>query len=502
MGETYTNVTHYTAVQFRRKSEYYDFCVPKYANYWMAGTFHHNTSVAAAAKTANFILRDQMAPRPNTPFWIISNTYDQVCGVCWAEKLFGNGFIPESEIWWDHVRWHSVGQNWPLVVPLFPWKSDHRRTKGNWVLEFKSYEQGRRALQARSIGGFWFSEQFPLDLFLETLRGCREYMFPGGQFAEFTPIEPELCMWVEKVMDDPPPGWKFYRANTEMNKGNLAEGWYDQFFATVPDEMIETRKTGALATYEGVIYEAFNPAVHIIRGEWGPPPGCHHWRGVDWGASTEHPFACTWVAKDGAGDWYVYDEYWNPSQKAITEDHAKAILAKSYEWGWPLPKRQDAHYHETFADPSRPGDINAFNVYGIPTHPAFNEVYKGIDAVRGLLKIQQESMKPKLYIHERCVHLIEEIRKYRWMRGKKPTSGNVLNPKAGRPVPLKRADDLCDAMRYAIASALRGMGMGMGSMRYAEYEKRRSVKLDRHAEGGLLKLGETKQAGWFSKRTG
>jgi hypothetical protein len=198
------------------------------------------TTEAAMFKLAKFVLHDQPPPRPNTPFWIISNTYEQVCGVCWAEKLMGHAHIPACEINWNDIRWLSAKQSWPLSVPLKPWPCNPHN---NWLLEFKSYEQGRTALQARSIGGFCFSEQFPLDLFIETLRGCREYMFPGGQFAEFTPIDPVLSLWVEKAQDEMPEGWAFYRANTEANKPNLADGWYDNFFAAVPDEMIEVRRT-------------------------------------------------------------------------------------------------------------------------------------------------------------------------------------------------------------------------------------------------------------------
>ena len=66
------------------------------------------TTEAAAWKTAKFLLKDQPPPRKNTPFWIISNTYEQVCGVCWAEKLYGHGHIPECEADWQNVRYLST----------------------------------------------------------------------------------------------------------------------------------------------------------------------------------------------------------------------------------------------------------------------------------------------------------------------------------------------------------------------------------------------------------
>ena len=475
--------TNIASVCFLRKDAYWDFSVREHENYWAGGVFHHNTTEAAAFKTANFVLHKQPPPRPDTPFWIGSNTYEQVVDVCWKEKLLGNGHIPVSEVDWPRVRYN------PLKVPLLPWPTDcggdpHK----NWILEFKSFEQGRTALQAKSIGGFWFSEQFPLDRFVETIRGCRDYFFPGSMFCEFTPIDPELSLWVERIMEETPEGWAFYRANTECNRPNLAEGWFESFFAAVPEEMRDTRMTGALATFEGVIYAGFYPALHVITGDLNPrdiPVGVFHYRGVDWGASVEHPFACVWGYRDGIGDWTIYDEYWSIDQTAITFDHAREIILRSEYWGWPGRWDDDvapgggwravrsAHHCETFADPSRPGEINEFTNRGIATMPASNDVFKGIDSIRGLLQPRADG-RPKLRIHKRCRHLIEEFRKYRWKRGRRPTSGTILNPQVALPVPLKRDDDTVDAARYMIYSAERGRGASPSSMSHREYAKQRS----------------------------
>jgi len=163
-------------------------------------------------------------PRPDTPFWIISEQYYQSCSVCWKEKLCDQQFLPPVNVDWDRIVWYKPDLGWPFYVPL---KKD--ALGNNWMLEFKSFGQGRAAMQARSIGGFWFSEQFPWDLFIETLRGCRDYMFRGGQFAEFTPIDPELCVAIEKQLDNPPAGWTFYRLNVDENRKNLAPSGTTRF---------------------------------------------------------------------------------------------------------------------------------------------------------------------------------------------------------------------------------------------------------------------------------
>lgn len=465
------------------------------------------TTEAAAAKAANFMLRDQMPPRCNTPFWVIGNTYDQVCDVCWSEKLLGHGHIPSCEIEWDRISWLNKKTGRPSVVPLKPWPGSYKHR--NWSIHFKSYEQGRTALQAASIGGFWFSEQFPLDLFLETLRGCRDYMFAGGQFAEFTPIDPDLCLWVEKVMDDPPPGWAFYRANTACNKENLAEGWFDQFFGTVPDEILETRLTGALATFEGTIYQKFNPLVHVVpESKVKLTTGMYHWMGTDWGASQEHPHVTIWAARDGLGNWIVYDEYFSVDQTAITMDHVSRIVEKSALHGWPMEEGRlnlsdQIFYRQNYADPSRPGEINEFNFRGIPTAPASNDVHKGINTVRSLLKSPPEGGPPKLLISERCEHLIEQMRKYRWLRGRRPSEGRFLNPAAPQAAPLKRDDDACDALRYLLFSVTRSEGAVPSSQSHRDYVKthkhiqlRRSNEKRKDVTGNAGMRMRTRD-GWF-----
>jgi phage terminase large subunit-like protein len=443
------------------------FCYNRDSVSFLIGGNAAGTTEAAAYKTALFVLRQQEPPRPDTPFWILSNTYQQTCATCWQEKLLGHGHIPEQEIDWNRISWISRAKGWPESVPLKPWRKD---SPNNWRLEFKSYGQGRQALQARSIGGFWFSEQFPADVFLEVLRGCREYMFKGGQFCEFTPIDPVLCIWVEKIMEDPPKGWAFYRANTQANKKNLAEGWFDQFFASVSDEMIQTRMTGALATFEGVIYPSFNPSIHVVD-TCDFPYGVFHYRAIDWGASAEHPFVCLWGYVDGTGNWTIYDEYWSTSQDKLLTDHIAEIEERSREWGYPDGYARNPFYGALFADPSRPDNIAAFNAAGVWVEPAANDVYKGIECVRVALKPRPPEGKPKIRILKNCVHLIDEMRTYRWRRSRAASDAMLLNPSVAAPAPLKRDDDTVDALRYMLYSYETRQGG------YAPSEaKRRDVK--------------------------
>jgi len=438
----------------------------------LSGVIHHNSgkTEASAYKCAQFVLNKQPPPRPDTPFWIITETMHIAGEVLWKEKLKGHGHIPACEIDWNRISWDDKKADHPKTVPLLPWPEDRGGDPVcNWQLEFKSFEMGRTALQAASIGGFWYSEQFPVDLFTETLVRCRDYLYRGGQFAEFTPLNPDLCVWVEELLEKEPPGWSFYRGNTEANRENLAAGAIEAFLTTVPDELVETRLRGALATFEGAIYPGFSPAIHVVPDDMllpgKIPVGCWHNLGTDWGSSLEHPHVTLWGCQDGMGNWYIYDEYFDHQQTKTTFDRAQEVVARCAYWRWPVVRGMahgleilkiagiNPHYGANFADPSRPGEINSFSTYGIPTLPASNRVYDGINHVRALLKIQPNTGKPRVFIAKRCRHLIDGLRKYRWRKSRKPTEGNFLNPAVATPQPLKREDDAPDAFRYLVTTS-------------------------------------------------
>ncbi|HOA51334.1 MAG TPA: hypothetical protein PKI05_03700 [Thermogutta sp.] len=406
------------------------------------------TTTAAAYKLARFVLSVQPPPRRDTPFWIVSETFEQVCGVVWQEKLLGLGMIPECEIEWEGISWLDKKRGWPKAVRLKPWPNHPGK---NWILEFKSFAQGERGLQARSIGGFLFSEQFHPDLLIEALRGCREYMFAGSCFAEFTPTDPELCLWVESIIDNPPPGWKVYRLNTECNTA-ISREWLQIFKASIPREMWDTRLTGALPTWEGAIFETFSRAKHVIPRESVTFQrfGWRFYGGIDWGASREHPFAAVIGARHVDGNWIVFEEYWNNTPHTTMTDHLNALKQ--------LCDRLRVS-PVFFADPSRPDCIAqamemGFQVFPVPRAGVRSVLLESIDLVRTLLG-GDESGSPKLKVTENCRHCVEELRRYRWKRPPRGVWQNVAPPE-----PVKREDDTVDALRYMIWGATRELRTG------------------------------------------
>lgn len=406
----------------------------------------------AAMRAIAWLFERQPPPKPNTPFWILGPTMEVTCDVAWAQKL--STLIPPEWVQWDKITWENEKRNFPRAVPLVPWPG---RPGKWWTLTFKSMDQGREAMQGAAIGGAWFTEQYPQEIFDEVFRGIREYAFSGSVWAEFTPIDPRHSADMEEIYDrwnacDPTTeDYSFYHLNTEeaAKAGHAQPRWLKSFKATAEAiGMAETKIRGMFASYRGQIYQSFRRQIHLLdfdKDTDGPPLDVVHKRGIDWGSSEEHPFVCIWGYKDSLGTWWIYDEYWNNDQTKLMSEHADAILDR---YPWP----DDPWHRDTYAPPDRPDLKNTFSNSGIPISSASagpNSVNKGIDVIKKLLAVSPATKAPRLFIDaKRCPKLARQMTTYRWEQSR----DIGLNPKSAKPVPLKKDDDAVDALRYLLYS--------------------------------------------------
>ena len=434
------------------------------------------TTTTALAKAVKFLLRDQPPPRPATPFWFVSEGYPMVMDVVWNEKLFGRGLLPKEEIQWEKIDWYKPNQNWPFRVPLKPWPNEN--PDNYWILEFKSYEQGRSKMQASSVGGFVFVEQCPFELITESIARCRDYNYAGAKIAEFTPIDPVLSQPLEDMLinDALPEDWAVYRCNTEcaMEAGHVSKDWYNEFFGMVSPEMRDVRKIGAFASYEGLIYPTFNTRLHTDVGVSSMlVPGVRHYRAIDWGSGPDNAMVCLWAAKDGVGTWYVYDEYYSTDQNMNYADHAAAIMER-HAWNDPM------YFCETYADPASPGLARLFTDMGIYTSPALNSVIEGIEAVRVQLTLNHGESQI-VVDKDMCPNLVRELQTYRWERAR----NSRLNPKDAAPRPLKKDDHACDALRYLIFTNQQAARFdGISTRKSVPKNKKRFINTDMEKGNG------------------
>lgn len=208
----------------------------------------------------------------------------------------------------------------------------------------------------------------------------------------------------------------------------------------------ERLRLGKWAAAEGLIYDTFNPAVHLHPPIGLPPETWTRWWGVDFGFS--NPFCLQMWAEDPDGRLYLYREIYKT--QTLVEDHARAALA--------LVKRGDGHRsdqlpRDIIADHDAQGRATFETHAGRSTSAAHKSVLEGIEAVKARLKVQRDG-KPRLYI---CRDALAE-RDQALADAKKPlcTQDEVLeyvwNDHTKKEEPRKDNDHGMDTMRYVVAA--------------------------------------------------
>lgn len=224
-------------------------------------------------------------------------------------------------------------------------------------------------------------------------------------------------------------------------------------------------RKGLWVAAEGIIYEGYDPAVHLVD-RFDIPKSWTRWWAVDFGFT--NPFVCQCWAQDPDGrlflEWEIYHT------KRLVEDHAVAILDQvtRYDPDYRHPAGGDpqrAHHGRTWTGP-RPRVIvcdhdaedraTLERHLGMSTVAAHKGVSDGIQHVESRLKVAGDG-KPRLRLlrdarvgkpdphlvdAKRPTCTVEEIVGYVWDTG----AG-----KAPKETPLKVDDHGMDAMRYMVA---------------------------------------------------
>lgn len=355
----------------------------------------------------------------NAIIWAVADTWALVGKLLWQEKI--REYIPASRIY--DISWHNVRDEVPNEVRL---------DNGNKI-EFKAYDQGRKAFEGRAIDAFYGDEQCHHQS-LQIFREIQARLMERGGFSaqSMTPILYQ--QWFEqRILNAPRTDETFY-ANLNDNRksrwGYVEDEEIDKLIDDWPEEVQETRVKGHLAAFFGSVYKIFDKRIHVID----PIPIPLHWRkvrAIDFGFT--NPFVCLWLAVDNDGCWYVYREYFK-SQTGM-EEHANAIKKLS---------GKNENYGATFSDHDSQ-DNYELGLRGVKTKNASKSVHPGIECVQKLLKIRKNG-RPRLYVFSNCVNTIREFPGYHYPEG--------TDSKDPKDLPVAVKDHTLDALRYAIFSYL------------------------------------------------
>lgn len=223
-----------------------------------------------------------------------------------------------------------------------------------------------------------------------------------------------------------------------------AQGWTEAGSAYIAKldaltgvRLLRLRK-GVWAATEGMVYDGWDRAVHLIDRFDVPVEWTRYWV-VDFG----YVNAFVWQewAEDPDGRLYRIREIYRTQR--LVEDHAKDIKAATA--GSPRPRA-------VICDHDAEDRATLERHLGIKTIPATKNVSAGIQAVASRLKVQPDG-KPRLFLlRDSLVYRDPEL-----AEAKRPTcteeeiDGYVWNDKRLKDEPVKEGDHGMDTTRYLIA---------------------------------------------------
>lgn len=393
--------------------------------------------------------------------WAVGQTFEMCGEIIWKQKL--RHLIHPRDV--AGISWHDRGKEWPSMI----------RLKCGVEIVMKSADQGAGRFQGTGVGIVWIDEQIPDDV-LEEVQ-LRTLDLSATILITLTPIQPDPKMLIR--YEDPPEGWVFYEIDMEDNRksrgGHLPDAMVDRILAELYEmspELYETRKSGKFAAFVGTIFKTWKRSIHVITHEEmravidrDDIPFVFD-NGVDFGVT--NPFSCLLGAfNPDINAWYIYDEVYG-AEVAI-EVHANTIRERLAEFDitgkrvgtfWCDPGDSSATIKgEEFRRTGR----SALARYGFSIQNARKEWWLSCESVmkylaRSLALMPDGSIdrgEPRLFVSERCRHLIRQMPIYRFKQGTDAKDAPDAQP-------VKKDDHSVDALRYLIHSREHATSAGVG----------------------------------------
>jgi hypothetical protein len=203
----------------------------------------------------------------------------------------------------------------------------------------------------------------------------------------------------------------------------------------------ERLRHGRWVAAEGVIYEDWSEAAHLLPVGWRPEPDWTRYLAVDFGFT--NPFVAQWWAEDGDGRLYLYREIYETGR--TVDQHAATIKRLS----------GDERPQAIVCDHDAEGRAVLGRELGRATRAADKRVSVGIQAVQQRLRPAEDG-RPRLFVvrgalahapdpvlqdAKRPTCTLDEIPAYVW---------DVTDGRPPKEAPRKEDDHGCDAMRYMV----------------------------------------------------
>ena len=258
--------------------------------------------------------------------------------------------------------------------------------------------------------GFWSSWQEVIRPTLTDTKGQVLFISTPKGFNHFYDLfnlenkDPDFKSFHFTTYDNPNvPKEEIDKAKQEVTEDRFAQEYLADF-----------RKT------EGLIYKEFNRETHLFD-DTADITTYRTIAGVDFGFT--HPCAVLTIDIDTQNRYWVKEE-WYESGKT-EEEVGDYVASKGFNLVYP--------------DPENPSAIATLRKKGVNVRDVLkgkDSVMHGIQTVRELLKAN------RLFIHKKCLNLINEFETYSYQEKTEGTKRDEL--------PIKEHDDALDSLRYAL----------------------------------------------------
>lgn len=330
---------------------------------------------------------------------------------------------------------------------------------------FRTYQQGREAVQGMDLDFIWGDEEMPWDFFQECLARLTDrdgvFLLTFTSLSGFTRLVNFLWESNNKLVES--------CILSLLDNPFISQKAKNDYLSTVDPDEILSRVEGKPHLKEGLIYKEFNDIHKIKRFDYKllVKQDSARWKifeGIDPHDRTPHRW-CRFLYDQVNDDLYLVEELVAHREAMLIRDFAKFIHLKR---GFIHNGKSESYPEWCQIDTSSmkpdcisrdPNDTqNDFHTVrmeffkcGITTILVEKDNAVGIDAVKDRLKVVrapdsgQIMKRPRLYVFDDCTQAIWEFGRYSWdsYSSAALSEKNELINK-----PLKKDDHIMDIIKY------------------------------------------------------
>lgn len=339
-----------------------------------------------------------------------------------------------------------------------------------------SFEQDPMAAESTNFDALFWDEPGPRRMYIAAFRGLRSN--PDHFVCMALTGVDEAWIYQDIYLpgvNKTNPNISVTIASTYDNKANLSEAWIDQFKATLTEEEQKVRIHGGFAVMTGRVFKEFSRQEHVVKQKpW--PPDWPVWCCID--PHTRKKSIALWAGATKDDELVVLEECEADSIEElgiminkIEAKHRFNVISRSID----NSGSSNDWSGTTAIDILR-------NKCGLRFQAVSQEeksVDESIYRIKQLLrpdKMNDGTMKPRLFFMENCVNIITEMEMYGWKNNQNPEKQGIAEK-------VKKVnDDHIDPLRYIV------MKRPVHSFSYDTISYSNGYKKSNTKSGLLLKL--------------